>query len=252
LKLSDTQKTYYWIFLLLVFTIFNFVWIKPFLEGLTTERDTTLLLIWVVILFFPLVSEIDFLGFSFKKEMDAFKTEISGKMLDLRSQIQNSISVITRNTQEVNVYYGRPSPPKKLEKLDETFRLISGQATFTPSTTITGSRTLKPSSTTIPPDYEVDAERKSLFEFRYALEQHISDIWERNFDADKKPKNIMQILRILFNIDIIGPIYFQMYKESYAICTSAIHGADYTPKQYDFVKNNVIKLIENFEDIAKY
>ena len=240
IKFTDKEKLVYWFSILIVITLFIYNRRKPLLQGPSTQIDIILLLIWVGILFFPLVQEINLFGMSFKKEIDNLRNDINEKILDIRTDIQNSISVQNQfNPQMIVPIYPLP-PDSYLTNNEERFRGIIREE-------LTTRGIDRPEEIRF--EYDVPQDNQFLFNVRYAIETELKRIFVQRFSEDKIPKYFNQVMRELTRSEIIDMNLSSVVREIYSICSAGIHGDYITEKQISFVRDFAPELITSLQVI---
>ncbi|MCX6685751.1 MAG: hypothetical protein NTV10_03740 [Methanoregula sp.] len=188
-----------------------------------------------LLLLFPLASEIDFLGFSIKKEIESIKTEIMGQIITLRSDIHN-----TANFQNI-IHFPQPLSDDKLKEKVIFYSKILEQ---------------------IKPDYEKSTETdpldsldipkniQNLNSVRLILDNELTRIYKERFGGRRKPPSIIPFLtRYLIDEGLIDDRLAGLINEIRIICNNAAHGGIVTNEQYEFVKKIFPKLISTLKEI---
>ncbi len=96
MKLPNWFKILWWLFLLVIVTCFVWQRYDSFVKGFVTVLDVFVFLIWIALLLIPLFKEVKFFGIELKQEIDSLKKEVREQIINLRSEIQTSISFQNR------------------------------------------------------------------------------------------------------------------------------------------------------------
>jgi hypothetical protein len=97
-------------------TYFGWQRYDSFPKGSVTVLDVFIFLIWMALLLIPLFKEVKFFGIELKQEMDSLRKEVKEQIVNLRSEIQTSISLQNRINITQNVLTGVSElPPTKEE-----------------------------------------------------------------------------------------------------------------------------------------
>ncbi len=114
--IQNRSKIIWWAFLLILLSYYVWKNSNRILSENPITIDYFIVILLFLLLLLPLASEINFLGFSIKKEIESIKSEIKGEFVSLRSEIHNSISL-----QQVFHAAPQPLPDEKLKEINNEF-----------------------------------------------------------------------------------------------------------------------------------
>jgi len=203
--------------------------------------------ILVVILFFPLIKEIEILNFiKIKKELDDFREKVSDKL----NLIQNIVltSVTNTNTQtQIQKNYFEISPSKEALALSvsaikrdiEKIPKLEQEKIY--------SRVNKVLS-------GVNKETQYLFNVRFLIERKINELLEfMNFKKDKR-RTLGQSLSLLESSQFYNKNITNLIRKILSICNNAVHGGNVSKDEYAYVadiSNKILFMLEETLTEAK-
>lgn len=227
--------TIWWLSLLIFFSGYLLVNSKRLFENNLIQIDYAFFILWVILLLFPLFSEIDIAGIKFKKEFDALKTEIKEQIFSLRNEIHNTTSI------QFNA--GLPLPPSG-DKLKERERIYDSILDLSKM----GSVELYPQ----PKLTRIPRNNQYLFEVRYTLEDEFKKLMKERFDYEfneKRPTPIIQMVKFLFENELLDIRIRNLISDIISICNRAVHNQIITEEQYLFVKKYFPEVIRYLNEI---
>lgn len=233
------NKFIYWISLILLLIVIIIIRAKYF--NLNSPMDFVLILILFVLLLLPLFEEISIFGLRFKRELDSLRTDLKGQIINLRSEIQNSINIRNETTQ--NIIIPGYISDEQIKKIEENRKNTLGHVLSDKGIVITEE----------PLNLEVEDEVQYLFKVRYNIEKEIRRIYDNYIDIplDEKQKKRFSVLRMLIdlrNFEIIDSRSFNIIREILSACNPAIHGESVSSTRVNFVKDlspELITLLRN-------
>jgi len=172
------------------------------------QLDYIVVLLSIVLVLMPLVSEIDLWGLKVKREIQRVEKELNREIIYLHKQMMN---VETNNSQNINFGY----LPTKEELLD------NGKNDDSASLNL-----------------EMEKENEKILFFlqtRIALEKEISRIIA---PVTITKGGVLSGLPILVSYQLINREELKRIKTIYSICNRAIHGEIVSDDYYNFVKDN--------------
>lgn len=157
--------------------------LNSIINGTSTPIDIKIFLIWIALLLVPIFEEISLFGIKLKREIDNLRTDLTGQILSLRTDIQNSIDFKTEIKPN---FYLHPPADEQLSKIEE-FKEVLDKA-------LKDKGIVKPEY----PDLDVSEEIKFLFSVRYQIEKELRRIYD-SFLEEKhtRPYSTLQMTRIL-------------------------------------------------------
>ena len=233
------NKFYWWIFLLILATIFLIFRIYSILAGFSNPIDFIIFLIWIALLLVPFFEEINVFGIKLKREIEDLKTDLTSQIISLRSDVHNSINL--KSEIKPNFYLNPPND-EQLTKIEENLKKKLEE-------------TLKDKGIGQVekfPEFDVDEGVKFLFSVRYQIEREIRRIWDDIFLGKKMNRNRFSILMMINDLTEAGIIDHSsagIIREVTRVCNPTIHGEDVSNKQVDFVRKIAPELITILKSI---
>lgn len=235
------MKLIYWLTLLLVFTFFLFqrrieLWKRP-----TSQLDLYVFFIWTALLFFPLIREISFGGFSFKRDFDEFRTSVNEKILNLRTDIQNAINIQNQFSQNIIFPTYKPSKEDQLPVLEQNMEELKAEFTV--------KQPLPSEDGSIQDDEQIDEmhiddDIQFLINARHLIELKIRQIWNNYYGDFERPQSFGYINKEMVRNELISPKTFSLIREVYAIGSQALHEGEASISQIKFVRETTPELLK--------
>jgi len=246
MKLPNWLKITWWIILIIFFSYLAAQRYDSIIEGSSTTTDIFIFLIWVALITAPLFRAVNVFGIGFKNEFDNFKNEVRGQILNLRSEIQNTVTMSAEISPQIQIL--TPLPDSKLIELKNDFKSILEQTLKEKGIEKEIVRFDIPNDTTF------------LFKVRYSIESELRRIskqlqdrtrlWKIKFSKEpERPQSIFQITRSLDELGIITHELSNIIREVYRVCTPAIHGEEVSQTALGFVKDIAPGLIASLKNI---
>jgi len=191
-----------------------FVWLhRSDLYSLDPLNAVSLIfLFWLLLLVYPLFSEMGFLGLSFKKEVAKVKEEVKKTAEELKTQIQN-IQLSNSVTNHIEITYPMPTAVE-MKALEES---------------VVRKQTL---STRQAPEAPTNA--SYLFTIRYAMERRLVSLCTKAYYDGAWTIPLM--LRYLAQRQTIEMTTVEMVTQIDRIANRGIHGEDINETYMNFVK----------------
>lgn len=232
--MKNINKTYYWIGLIVFFSLILGLRYFGFLIELRKEFFYAIFGLWICLILLPLFGEIEFLGIKLKKEIDELKKDVKSEIQSIKYEINTS------NKQQVFLGYGPlpsdnkiPELEKEINDLKEKYHLkVENGEEINFGFKMNG----------IVGRFDVPDNTIKLFQVRYKLEELLTRIWNYYHDCidTQNERNISpaRMLNDLKNIDLVDNNIIGLTREILSICNAAIHGRKVSDKQIDFVLKN--------------
>ncbi len=222
--IKDNLTTIYGVLLWIITAIYTF---KNFdsISVNPVNLEFIIFSLLVILSLMPLISEIDLLGFSIKKDLNETKSELKSEILDIREQVLNLN--FNSNSNTTNNYYGLMPSEEKLNEADK----------FTKAYSISSDPSRKSISANIPEDVI------ELFRIRYNIEQKFKDIY--NLLDIINPRFFVDVNKVLNNNSVmeimkkrgISKDGLSNIKHMISVCNRIIHG--------EFVDDTYIKYVKS-------
>lgn len=224
-------KNLYW-FIIVVFLTYLIIRRLPsFLDGNPTNMDIIIFIIWFALLIAPLFPEVNIFGVGLKNEIKSLRNDFQGEILNLRSDIQNTVNF---NPQ---FYMGQSTPSDaELPGLKEAIQKAVEEAFGT-----TDIQTAE-----IQEDLSAPTDAQYLFSVRYNMEKELDRIlrFYSPIESENRPgRSPVQIMRQLLQSETIDMEFYKAMRDVYAVCNQAIHGQDVSQVKISFVRDVAPSLI---------
>ena len=214
---------------------------SAYLDGSPRPFEIIIFLIWIALLLAPLFREVSFFGISLKKEFDNFKSEVKEQIIDLRSDIQNTIHMKTEISPQI---YLSPPRDSDLSAIQEGIQPIIAQKLQEKGITepFSGAgEKLVPENTLY------------LFSVRYAIEHDLNRIIDTfhpsSDDSSEKyrPRTYIQMIDFLKHMELMERDYVVALRDVLAICNAGIHSTGISEAKINFVRDVAPGLIETLK-----
>ena len=231
------EKTIWWAVLLVVFFTYLFLNRNRILNETLTSLDYLIVILWLILLLYPLFSEIDIAGVKLKKEIETLRTEVKDQMLTIRNEIQN-----TANFHNINyVGYPLPASDPKLRQLQTDYMQNVDSI----------RRSTEDSQINLENLIDIPQRNIVLFKIRGTIESELQRILQERVDREwgKKPLSAGQMNKILLESELIDLKFYRVLLEVNNICNQAVHNRPISDEQYDFVTKLFPDIIQRLKDI---
>jgi len=228
--MKNINKTYYWLGLLIIFSLVLALRYFGFLTELRKEFFYTIFGLWICLILLPLFGEIEFLGIKLKKEIDELRKDVKSEIQSIKYEINTS------NQQQVFLGYGPPPSDNKIPELEKEINDLKESFKQRDK----ADQTIKPSE--LEDRFDISDSTIQLFQIRYKLEELIKEIWKIYRDDEDldnfRIASPTRMLNDLRNREIINSDIFEITRGILSICNSAVHGKMTSKRQRDFVFDN--------------
>jgi len=241
--MKQINKTYYWIGLLIFFSLILTIRYFGFLVEIRKEFFYTIFGIWICLILLPLFGEIEFFGIKLKKEIEELKKDVKSEIQSIKYEINTSVK------QQVIFGYGPLPSDNKIIELEKEISDLKKKSDS--SERKIGLLNLEG----IKGRFDVSESTVKMFQIRYVLEELIRKVWNKyqdDLESDDKIITPTRMLNDLRNYGIIDSEISEITRGILSICNSAVHGKMTTQRQRDFVFENA-KIIYGtlYEQIEK-
>ena len=245
MQFSNRFKIGWWIAIIILIGFILFNRIGAIFKGEYIPGDVFLLLLFIALLLVPIFAEIDFFGVvKLKKEVEDLKSEIHINFGEIRNEIKSTISPTFTN----QIHFDRPADDEELRELDKKIK----------------KETPKEEHQIINLDkLNVPKINTELFKARYSIEQELKRIYnellatkydftaEYNYMKNKNLNSVTQLLAFLSEYQIFSRNIYSIIREVLLITNQAIHGAEVTQSQIEFVNNNTGVILQELKKISR-
>lgn len=227
-------KRLYWIGLVAFLSYLVATRFSSIVSGNPTSMDIIIFIIWVALIVVPLFREVNIFGVGWKSEIQSLRNDFRGEILNLRSEIQNTINF------RQQIVVGQPPSDAEIPIIEERIK---------PTLEQTRKELDIKGSVSVAKETKVPTDTQFLFSIRYTIENELKRLWdfvvkERHILTEYEitrsgvlfPRSIHQIVGKLADVDLIDYKFRDLIQDIYAICSSAIHGGEVTDVKADFVR----------------
>ena len=257
MQFSNKFKIIWWIAILILVGIILYNRIEAIFSGNYIPGDVFLLLLFIALLLVPIFTEIDFFGVvKLKKEVEDLKNEIHINFGEIRNEIKSTISPTFTN----QIHLDRPANDEVLQELDKQIKNEIPKEEY---------RSLNLDEINIP------KENIELFKARYLIEEELMRIFNElvaakysfpeNYrfsnripyeflmsQSNYKIPNSVQLLDVIAKLGVLSKNIIPIVREVILITNQAVHGAELTDSQIDFVNNNTGVILRELKEVHFY
>lgn len=231
--LQKLWKRLYWFGIVAFLSYLVSTRFSSIVSGDPTNMDAIIFIIWAALILIPLFREVNVFGVGLRNEIDSLRNDLRGEMLNLRSEIQNTINF----RQEITV--GHVPSDIELKATKEQIR---------PELERTREELNMKESALPTKEEEVPRDTQFLFAVRYAIENEVKRIWSivakeaglaEDYESSPSrqfPRTTHRIVSFLSDRGVIEYKYRNLIQDIHSICSSAIHGYDVTETKVRFVR----------------
>lgn len=237
MKFPNWIKICLWASLLLLTTVLLLQRFYAIIGGVATSIDTVILLVFVGVILTPILSEVEFLGVKFKKDIEELRRDLSIRIGDLKNEVRSSQHQIVNNTIQS---FGPPPSDDKLPELEKRVaKLMKHQHQDSPK------------ESNLETTIDVPQQNIDLFKVRFSVERELRRIWFDKFDPRTSPSGdpLHGIMRDLREAKIINTELYTVLKEVMAICNYAVHNKQPSVDQFKFVERNAPFLLSHLQEL---
>ena len=234
-KIGKTLKKKSW-YLVLLASSSLYVWYYRFdiqnLEELTAQN--LIFILWLLLLFWPLFSEMEFLGVKVKKEVEKATEEVTKNVHDLQAQISQ---IQMSNTVANNISLGNMPLPSE-QKIEELLNIVRGMQ----------------SKTSNAPDVDpiaVDRDKNVyLFKVRLNIETALKELCEKTGHPVKPPISMMKMNYSLAKSEIINGMTCDLIGQVVKIANRGVHGEIISDEYITFVQESYPEIMRQLKEAS--
>lgn len=225
------KKRLWYIFVLVLSSSYVFYYRFEIYELKEINARNLIFLLWLVLLLFPLFSELEFLGVKIKKEVAEATGEIKESVQQLHTQIaQLQVS----NTVAANFSIGGGMLPTE-EKMDQLLKLVQELKAKA------GEDNLYQVKEESIPDKNV-----YLFKVRLQIEKSVRELISR-FDVSG-PTPLSRQLYTLLRMQVISDNTFELAMQILKIANRGVHGEIISDEYISFVQKTYPELMKQLNE----
>ncbi len=234
-KLWEYLKKKFWYLLLLVASSSYVLHYRNQIYQLKEINAQNLIfLLWLVLLFFPLFSEMEFLGVKVKKEVEKATEEVKESIGALQTQL-NQIQMTTSIATNLNINNSPLPPEQKIEELLQIVRDLR-LSQSNPSSIISDAVITKD-------DHDV-----YLFKVRRDIELSLRELCEKIGYANMA--SIPKMLQVLNHAEVINGTTCDLINQISKIANRAIHGEIVSSDYIAFVQETNPVVIRQLKEAS--
>jgi len=239
-SMKEFLKKYWKAIYLIVLIIISFVYLfnrwSAISFGNSTTLDSVIGIIFLVLLLSPLFNEINFLGFSFKTDLKELKNDLRNEILNLRSEINNSISF---------------NPSIDLSNLGSSFITKDELNELVESSKAETKNELEETLE----EFGFSEETVEMFKIRYALELKLMEVASRirKHYPDLR-ENFQPPTRVIWYLkedNLINENLADAFRHVYTMSSRAIHGEKLEQETIDNLKELAPVMLYQLDEILK-
>lgn len=239
-------KRLYWLGIVAFLSYLVATRFSSIVSGDPTNMDIIVFIIWVALIVVPLFREVNIFGVGLKNEIDSLRNDFRGEMLNLRSEIQNTINF------RQQIIVGQPPSDAEIPIIEERIKPTLEQARK--ELDVKGLVSVTKGT-------EVPTNTQFLFSVRYTIENELKRIWnfmtkERRLTKEYEitqsgifPRSMHRVVSELTEMNVISYEFRDLIQDIYAISSSAIHGGDVTNVKVKFVRESAPIVIAYLKSI---
>jgi hypothetical protein len=229
---------------LLIFTYYVYTYHKFFFTDKLITIDYLAIIIWIILLLFPLFSEIDIAGIKLKKQLETIQGEIKSGFLSTELKITQINSVISQINNAFNLNNNITNqifncPPTTEQEFNEKYPHNNSVTNkkYQDCDDLIKNDSITPKSLT---NCTIN-----LFKIRYIIEDILQKIFkETNTLFEFSSMNIPQLVKSLEKSGKIDKVNADMILDILSICRKSIHGRFISKEQKEFVISNYCEVIK--------
>lgn len=210
--------------------------------------ESVIFAVWILLLLFPLVSELEFLGMKVKREVQKETTEIKDEMRQQITILQNQILQVSSNSYvSNNIKIQNNSLPSE-EQIQETMDSVK-QLKEKNTSGINRHRT----NYYDPNDIKVKIEEDyiEMLKVRYSLENKLRLKAEEMNYSLPKTKSAIDIIEILKKDEKIEELLYDLIVQVVQITNRVVHGQDVDDQYIGFVKKIYPDMVNMINKIGR-
>ncbi len=234
----------WWLFLVTGLGCFLYAQREAILAGRSSAFEIVAFLLLLALLVVPLFQEVTLFGIQLRRQMDELRSDVRREILDLRTEIRNTIDFRASVGHQIVLPGLLPAPPSdaQIEEMKDTVRRVLEDTL--PSYGVrerVGEEEIA----------DVPEGAHHLFGVRYNLEGQLRRIWQntRSVAEAKRPLSVVRIVNTLVHEEVLDRDLAFVIRAVYSVCSAAVHGQEVTAEQREFVANTAPELIASLRAI---
>lgn len=231
---SYIKRKWWYLVLLLASSVYVFYYRnnENILQLKEFNAMNLIFVLWLMLLIFPLFSEMEFLGIKLKKEVEEAKKEIKDGLTDLRIQLMD-FKITNSATNNINIGSVLPSE-KVLNDLKEEVQNDN-------------ENDIEQQNYDTFNKIELDVSEQSVFLFsvRLSLEKSLAELCDKtDYNDIKYRRTIRGMMEHLVQVELIPRKMIDPIYEIIKICNRGIHGEIVSEQYINFIKD-ILPSVQN-------
>ena len=232
-KIWEFMKKKAWYIVLLIASS-SYVWYYRFdlyqLKELNVQN--LIFILWLLLLAFPLFSEMEFLGVKVKKEVERATEEVKDSLQTLQTQVSQ---IQLTNSIANNINFNN-SPLPSEQKIEELLQQVKElQSTYSAAN---GS-----SNNTVTP---IDDKNVYLFKVRLDIETSLRELCEKIGQAERL--SIPQMMQHLKRAEVINGMTCDLISQIIKIANRGVHGEIVSAEYVNFVQETYPEIVRQLKE----
>lgn len=191
-------------------------------------------LLWLLLLFWPLFSEMEFLGVKIKKEVEKETADVKNDVQTIKAQI---VQLQMSNTVANNISLSSTSLPSE-QKIEELLRIVRGMQTAHANESI--------SSPT--PIIHDESKNVYLFKVRLAIETTLRELCEK-LDLHINSLSVEEMAHALNHVQVINGMTCDLISQVAKIATRGVHGEIVSHEYMTFVQETYPEIVRQLNEV---
>ena len=188
-------------------------------------------LLWLLLLIFPLISEMEILGIKVKKEVEKSTEKVKESLQNLQAQV-NQLQFT--NSVETNVNVANTPLPSE-QKIEELLQMVK-ELRSTSSMTDTN-----PNNSII----EDSDKNVFLFKVRLGIETSLRELCEKIGCYDRVP--MMKMVQVLYRAEVINGMTCDLIGQVIKIANRGVHGEIVSSEYIKFVEETYPEIVRQLK-----
>ena len=234
-KVWEFIKDKFWyIVLLVISSAYVYYYRFDIYELKELNARNLIFILWLVLLFLPLFSEMEFLGVKIKKEVQKETEEVKNLLKTLQMQV-NQMQMTNSVANNINLNNAALPSEQKLEELLE--KVTELQSTY-------------PNVTSHQKDSVLEADNKNvyLFKVRLDIETSLREMCEKIGHTERMP--IIKMMHLLNSAEVINGMTCDLINQVNKIANRGVHGEIVSKEYLEFVEKTYPEIMRQIHDAS--
>lgn len=198
------------------------------------NAQNLIFILWLLLLFWPLISEMEFLGVKVKKEVEKATEEVKDNIHAIQTQIAN---LHMSNTAATNIYLGDTFLPSEKKITELSQRVHNKQVPHSnENSSVSNTKDM------------YDENDVYLFKVRREIEITLRELCEKIGYSVKIHEPILRMLQILMQAEVIDGMTCDLISQVVKIADRGVHGEIVSNKYITFVKEMYPEIMRQLKE----